>query len=84
MPLPTPIGVSWLSGTSEVRAESASTVSAGGRENGNCLKITYRGPDGVKRTEYDMALGVGIIRGVYVDVVGLGTSLELTLINYSR
>jgi len=84
MPLPIPTGVNWLSGTSEVRAESAGTVKAGEREYADCLKITYSGSDGVKRTEYDLAPGVGIVRGVYVDVVGPGTSLELTLVNYSR
>src|SRR5438105_1274418 len=84
MPLPTPTGVRWLTGTSEVRAESAGTVSAGGREYADCLKVTYRGADGVERTEYYLAPGVGIIRGVYVDVVGPGTSLELTLVNYNR
>jgi hypothetical protein len=82
MPLPAPTGARWLSGTSEVRAESAGTVSAGGREYADCLKITYSGADGVKRTEYELAPGVGIVRGVYVDVVGPGTSLELTLANY--
>ena len=82
MPLPTPMSVSWLTDTSEVRAESAGTVSAGGREYADCLKITYRGSDGVKRTEYYLAPGIGIVRGVYVDVVGPGTSLELTLVNY--
>lgn len=84
MPLPTPTEVNWLTGTSEVRAESAGTVKAGGREYADCLKVTYRGTDGVKRTEYYLAPGVGIIRGVYVDVVGPGSSLELTLINYKR
>jgi hypothetical protein len=84
MPLPTPTGVSWLSGTSEVRAEQAGAIKAGGREYADCLKITYMGVGGVRRTEYYLAPGVGIVKGVYADVVGPGSSLELTLEKYER
>jgi hypothetical protein len=84
MPLPISTGVSWLSGTSEVRAEHAGTVKAGAREYADCLKVTYRGASGVRRTEYYLAPGVGIVRAVYVDVVGPGSSLELTLEKYKR
>lgn len=84
MPLPIPTGVSWLSGTSEVRAEHAGTIKAGKREYADCLKVTYRGASGVRRTEYYLAPGVGIVKAVYADVVGPGSSLELTLEKYKR
>lgn len=84
MPLPIPTGVSWLSGTSEVRAEHVGTIRAGEREYMDCLKITYRGASGVRRAEYYLAPSVGIVRAVYADVVGPGSSLELTLEKYER
>lgn len=84
MPLPIPTGVSWLSGTSEVRAERAGTIKVGGREYADCLKVTYRGASGVRRTEYYLAPSVGIVRAVYANVVGPGSSLELTLEKYER
>lgn len=84
MPLPIPVGVSWLSGTSEVRAERAGAIKAGGREYADCLKITYRGANSGRRTEYYLAPGVGIVKGVYADVVGPDSSLELTLEKYER
>ena len=84
MPLPIPTGVSWLSGTSEVRAEHAGTVKAGEREYADCLKVTYKGAIGIRRTEYYLAPGVGIVKAVYADVVGPGSSLELTLEKYKR
>lgn len=84
MPLPIPTGVSWLSGTSEVRAEHAGTVKAGEREYADCLKVTYRGASGIRRIEYYLAPGVGIVKAVYADVVGPGSSLELTLEKYKQ
>jgi hypothetical protein len=84
MPLPIPTGVSWLTGTSEVRAERAGTIKVGEREYADCLKIIYKGAGGVRRTEYYLAPGMGIVRAVYADVVGLGSSLELTLEKYER
>lgn len=84
MPLPILAGVSWLSGMSEARAEYAGTIKAGECEYADCLKITYMGASGVRRTEYYLAPGVGIIRAVYADVVGPGSSLELTLEKYER
>ena len=84
MPLPITTGVSWLNGTSEVRAEHAGTIKAGGHEYVDCLKITYKGAGGVRRTEYYLAPGVGIVKGVYADVVGPGSSLELILEKYER
>ncbi len=82
MPLPLSAGTSWLSGTNEVRAERAGKIEAGGRDYADCLKITYMSAGGVKRTEYYLAPGVGIVRGLYVDVVGPGSSLEITLASY--
>jgi hypothetical protein len=84
MPLPIPTGVSWLSGTSEVRADRAGTIKAGEHEYADCLKITYKGTSGVRRTEYYLAPGIGIVKGVYADVVGPGSSLELMLEKYER
>lgn len=84
LPLPIHTGVSWLSGTSEVSAERAGTIKAGGREYADCLKVTFRGAGGVKRTEYYLAPGVGIIRASYPDVLGPGSTLELTLTKYER
>jgi hypothetical protein len=84
MPLPIPIGVRWLSGTSEVSAERAGTISAGGREYADCLKVTFKGAGGVKRTEYYLAPGVGIVRATYPDVLGPGSTLELALTKYER
>jgi hypothetical protein len=82
MPLPIPFGVSWVSGTAEVRAERAGTVKAGGHEYADCLKLTYSGEGGAERIEYYLAPGVGVVRGVFADVVGPGSSLELTLVTY--
>ena len=84
MPLPIHVGVSWLSGTSEVQAERAGTIKAGGREYVDCLKVTYKGANSGRRTEYYLAPGVGIVKGVYADVVGPDSSLELTLEKYER
>lgn len=84
MPLPIPTGISWLSGTSEVWAEHAGTIMAGRNEYTECLKVTYKGVSGVRRTEYYLAPGVGIVRAVYVDVVGPSSRLELTLEKYER
>jgi hypothetical protein len=82
MPLPVPVGVSWLSGASEVRAEHAGVLKAGGREYADCLKISYVGAGGLDRVDYYLAPGVGMVKGVYVDVVGPGSRLELTLRKY--
>jgi hypothetical protein len=82
MPLPVPVGVSWLSGASEVRAEHAGVLQAGGREYVDCLKISYVGAGSLNRVDYYLAPGVGMVKGVYVDVVGPGSSLELTLRKY--
>lgn len=84
MPLPVGTGTSWLSGTSEVKAETAGTVNVDGREYIDCLKITYIGLGGVKRTEYYLAPNVGVVRAKYADVVGPGSSLELMLVNHKR
>ncbi len=84
MPLPIPVGVSWLSGASEVRAERAGTVKAGGREYPDCLKVTYKSADGVKRVENYLAPGVGLVRAVFANAVGPGSSLEMTLEKYER
>lgn len=82
MPLPVPVGVSWLSGASEVRAERAGTLKVGEREYEDCLKLTYTGTGSMNRVEYYLAPGVGMVKSVYLDVIGPGSSLELTLRKY--
>lgn len=84
MPLPIPLGVGWLSGTSEVRAESVGTVRTNNREYTNCLKVTYKGANNGQRVENYLAPSVGLVRAVFADVVGPGSSLELTLVKYER
>lgn len=82
MPLPIPVGVNWLSGVSEVRAERAGMLKVGEREYSDCLKITYTGSGGANRVDYYLASGVGMVKSVYLDVVGPGSSLELNLVRY--
>jgi hypothetical protein len=82
MPLPIPIGVKWLSGATEVRAERAGTVKVGDREYNNCLKLTYKQSDGVRTTENYLAPGVGIIKTVYMNTTEPKSSIELTLEKY--
>jgi hypothetical protein len=82
MPLPVPVSVSWLSGASEVRAERAGTLKLGEREYEDCLKLTYTGTGSMNRVEYYLAPGVGMVKSVYLDVIGPGSSLELTLRKY--
>jgi hypothetical protein len=84
MPLPIPIGVNWLSGTSEVHAERVGNIKVGGREYADCMKVTYKGASDGRHTEYYLAPDVGIVKGMYADVVGPGSSLELTLEKYER
>lgn len=82
MPLPIHVGVNWLSGMSEVRAERAGAIQVGDHEYTDCLKIIYMGSRGLNRVEYYLAPSVGVIKGVYIDVVGPDSRLELTLTNY--
>lgn len=84
LPLPIPIGVAWLSGPAEARAERAGTIKAGGREYRDCLKVTYRGPTNEGRGVYHLAPGVGHVKIVFEEIVGPGSSLELELIRYER
>jgi hypothetical protein len=82
MPLPIPIGTKWLSGSTEVQAERAGTVNVGGRGYKDCLKITFRQPDGRRTTENYLAPAVGIIKTVYVNSTEPKSSIEVTLENY--
>lgn len=84
LPLPVSAGMKWLSGTAEARAERAGSVSAGGREYHDCLKVTYRETAGVRSTEYYYARGVGIIKTVYVNTAEPRSVIELTLEKYER
>lgn len=82
LPLPIPIGVKWLSGTTEAQAERAGTMKAAGREYTDCLKITYRPASGIRSTEYFLAPDVGIIKAVYVNNTEPKSTLEITLDKY--
>lgn len=82
MPLPIPVGQRWLSGTSEVMAERAGTVEAGGHKYADCLKLTYREPDGKRTTEEYLAPGVGMVKTVYTNTTPPRSTMELTLVSY--
>jgi hypothetical protein len=82
MPIPIPIGERWLSGTSEVMAERAGTVEAGGHKYADCLKLTYREPDGKRTTEEYLAPGVGMVKTVYTNTTPPRSTMELTLESY--
>jgi hypothetical protein len=82
MPLPIPVRQRWLSATIEVIAERAGTVEAGGRKYADCLKLTYREPDGGRTTEDYLAPGVGIIKSVYINTTPPQSTIEMTLESY--
>jgi hypothetical protein len=84
--LPTPVsaGVKWLSGTTEVKAESAGTVQVGGRQYKGCLKVIIKGADGARSAENYYAPGVGVVKTVYVNTTEPRSIVELTLENYER
>jgi len=84
LPLLVSAGVKWLSGTTEVQAERAGTISAGGRTYRNCLKVIYRGPDGARSTENYYAPGVGVVKTVYVNITEPKSVIELTLDRYEQ
>ena len=81
-PLPIPIGTSWLSGATEVKAERVGTVSIEGREYKDCLKLTYKLANGLRSTESYHAPGVGVIKTVYVNNTAPKTVVELSLAKY--
>lgn len=82
LPLPIPIGQSWLSGATEVKAERAGIITVGGREYKDCLKITFKLADGLRTTENYHVPGVGIIKTVYVNNTEPKSVVELTLEKY--
>jgi hypothetical protein len=79
MPLPIPIGMKWLSGTTEVQAEHAGTIKLGDREYKDCLKVTYRLADGVRSTVNYLAPDVGIVKVVYENITAPKSTIELVL-----
>lgn len=83
MPLPIPIGVKWLSGTTQVHAEHAGTIKIGDREYRDCLKVTFRLADGVRSTMNYLAPDVGIVKIVYVNTTEPKSTIELTLGKFS-
>jgi hypothetical protein len=82
--LPTPVsaGVKWLNGTTEVKAENAGTVQAGGRQYKDCLKVIIKGADGTRSVENYYAPGVGVVKTVYVNTTEPKSVVELTLEKY--
>jgi hypothetical protein len=82
MPLPIPVGERWLSGTSEVIAERAGTVEVGGHKYADCLKLTYKEPDGKHTMEEYLAPGVGMIKTIYTNTTPPQSTFELTLESY--
>jgi hypothetical protein len=83
MPLPIPVGIKWLSGATEVQAESAGTLQINGQEYRNCLKITFKLADGFHTTMNYYAPGVGIVKIVYVNTSEPKSTAELTLDKYA-
>lgn len=81
MPLPVPVGIRWLSGTTEVQAARAGTLRIGEHEYRNCLKITFKA-DGTRSTDNYYAPGVGVVKIVYVNTTEPKSVIELTLEKY--
>jgi hypothetical protein len=75
-------GVKWLSGTTEVKAESAGTVQIGSRQYKDCLKVVIRGNDGARGVENYYAPGVGVVKTIYVNTTEPKSVIELTLERY--
>jgi hypothetical protein len=84
MPLPIPVGVKWLSGTTEVHADTAGTIRVGGRDYKDCLKVTFKVDDGARSTENYYAPGLGIVKIVYVNITEPKSIIELTLEKYEQ
>lgn len=84
MPLPVPVGVKWLSGTTEAQAERAGTIRAGGHDYADCLKVTFRVAGGTRTTDYYYAPHVGIVKMVYTNAAEPKSVIELTLEKYGR
>lgn len=84
LPLPIPVGVKWLSGTTEVQAERAGTIRVGRHDYTDCLKVTFKVSDGVRSTESYYAPDVGIIKIVYVNAAEPKSVIELTLEKYEQ
>lgn len=82
LPSPVSAGVKWLNGTTEVRAEDAGTVQAGGRQYKDCLKVIIKGAGGTRSVENYYAPGVGVVKTVYVNTTEPRSVVELTLDKY--
>lgn len=82
MPLPIPVDLKWMSGTTEVHAERLGTIRVGSREYRDCLKVTFKLADGMHRTENYLVPNVGIIKIMYVNTSEPQSSAELMLEKY--
>jgi hypothetical protein len=82
MPLPILIDTKWLSGSTEAQAKSVGTITIGGREYRDCLKITYKQQGIARSLENYLAPDVGIIKVIDVNTTDPKTSMELTLEKY--
>jgi|SRR5947209_2694134 len=82
MPLPMPIDERWLSGTAEVTAERDGTIEAGGHRYTDCIKLTYKEPDGRRSTEDYYAPGIGLVKSVYTNTTPPQSTVELILESY--
>jgi hypothetical protein len=82
LPLPVPVGVKWLSGMNEAQAKRAGTIWVGGHEYRDCLKVSFKLAGGTRSSENYYALGVGIVKIVYINTTPPQSTVELTLESY--
>lgn len=79
IPMPIRTGVKWLSGTVEAWAEPAGTIKTGALEYSDCLKITYKSADGVRKVECYFAPGIGLVKAIYTNITEPKSVIDLTL-----
>ena len=89
MPLPIPIGVSWISqppegNATEVRAEHGGTVEVNGRKYGDCIKVTYTFEDKKTVIAYYLARDIGIVKGTITRLGTPSSTTEIFLQKYQH
>lgn len=87
MPLPIPIGLTWISqspgrGEAEVHAENAGSVEVNGRKYEGCLKVVYRLKDAAGTIDYYLAPDIGIVKGVITKSSPITSTTEVLLQKY--